>query len=57
MVVSKKFQLSVNIEPIFFETKAEHATLWLAIIKSNIKNNNFEIYAEKKSKQRNVYRV
>ena len=49
MVVLKKFELSVNIESISFQTKVEHADdLWLAITKSHCKNYDFEVYAEKK---------
>ena len=48
MVVLKEFELPVNIESISFQTKVEHADLWLAITKSDFKNYNFEVYAEKK---------
>ena len=48
MVVLKEFELSVNIESISFQTKVEHVDLWLAITKSYFKNDNFEVYAEKK---------
>ena len=48
IVVLKGFEVSVNIESISFQTKVEHVDLWLAITKSYSKNNNFEIYAEKK---------
>ena len=47
-VVLKEFELSVNIESISFQTKVEHVDLWLAITKSYLKINNFEVYAEKK---------
>ena len=58
MVLSKEFELSVNIESISFQYKVEHIDLWLAITKSYFKNNkNFEVYAEKKSNQRIVYSV
>ena len=48
MVVLKEVELSVNIESISFQTKVEHVDLWLAITKSYFKNDNFEVYAEKK---------
>ena len=49
MVVSKEFELSVNIESVSFQSKVEHIDLWLTITKSYFKNNkNFEVYAEKK---------
>ena len=34
--------------PISFQTKVEYVDLWLAITKSYFKNENFEVYAEKK---------
>ena len=57
MVVLKEFELSVNIESISVQTKVEHGDLWLAITKYYFKNDNFEVYAEKKSKQKTVYSV
>ena len=48
MVVLKEFELPVNIESISFQTKVKHADLWLAITKSYFKNDNFDVYAEKK---------
>ena len=57
MVVLKQLELSVNIEFISFQTKAEDLDLWLAITKSYFKNENFEVYTEKKSKQRTLYSV
>ena len=48
MVVLKEFELSVNIDSISFQTKVEHVELQLIITKSYFKNDNFEVYAEKK---------
>ena len=48
MVVLKEFELSVNIDSISFHTKVEHVELQLIITKSYFKNDNFEVYAEKK---------
>ena len=48
MVVLQEFELPVNIESISFQTKVEHVDSWLAITKSDFKNDNFEVYAEKK---------
>ena len=38
----------LNIESISFQTKVEYLDLWLAKTKSYFKNDNFEVYAEKK---------
>ena len=46
-VALKEFELSVNNQPISFQTKTEHVDFWLAIFKSYFKNNNFKFYAEK----------
>ena len=54
MVVLKVFELSVNIESISFQTKVQHVHLWLAITKPYFKNDNFEVYAEKKLKNKYV---
>ena len=48
MVVLKEFELSVNIDSISFQTKVEHVELRLVITKSYFKNDDFEVYAEKK---------
>ena len=48
MGVLKEFGLSVNIESISFQRKVEHVDLWLATAKCYFKNENFEVYAEKK---------
>ena len=48
MVVLKEFELSVNIDSISFQTKVEHVELRLVITKSYLKNDDFEVYAEKK---------
>ena len=48
MVLLKQFEFSVNADSIFFKTNVEHLDLWLAISKSNFKNNSFEVYAETK---------
>ena len=51
MIVLEEFELSVNIDSISLQTKVEHADLSLAITKSYFKNDNFEVYAEKKVKK------
>ena len=55
MVVLKEFELSVNIESISIQTKAEHVDLWLALNKPYYKNFNFGSFCRKKSKQWTVY--
>ena len=47
MVVLKEFELSVNIQFLYFQTKSEHTDLQLAITKSYFGSNNAEVYAEK----------
>ena len=51
MVVLKEFELSVYIESISFQRKVQHVYLWLAITKSYLKNDNFEVYAKKVNKE------
>ena len=51
MVVLKEFELSVYIESISFQRKVQHVYLWLAITKSYLKNDNFEVYAKKVNRE------